>query len=294
MYRDNNGNGIVDSSDTLLATSDAISSGYLSFSPSANRMNNIKSNILFTLDAEVAEGTSISNSTTFSSSIEEGGIVVKDGGTPVVKDLPIKFTKFQFEPEKGFIITKGPHDPEVPAKSQMNSFHDVLQLRLLAKGADEILKRITVHVPKSQYANFGSAIKKLVVYEDTDNDGKGDKELMSTTSFDSTQNHKFNLNLEVPENTEKFLTIAAELSLSENETFQIQISAANTDKLDVYGVPVNSKPYTYSCEPGDEDCGDNGGCSIVASEENSSKALYAAILTALALLSAFAFRMRKN
>ena len=298
MFKDNNSNGVVDAEDTLLSTVEGVSSGYASFSASnpENRLwGNRKNNILFTLDASYKEGATIQNSATFTASIEkEGGVLLSDGGTPAIEGLPIDFSTFQFEPAEGFIVTKGPHDPEVPAKSEMNKFQDVLQIRVTAKGADETIKKMTIKVPKNNMVSFGNGIKKLAVYEDTDNDGKGDTELASTTSFDGTQKHQFTLSLDIPKDTDKYLTIKAEPSLSDGETFQIQVSAISVNSLDVLGLPVDSRPYEYKCDPNLEDCGGDGGCSIVAAEETDNTALFALAAAAMLLLSALALRMRKN
>ena len=298
MYKDNNSNGVVDAEDTLLAKVDSVSSGHVSFSASnpENRLwSNKKNNILFTLDANYKEGAAIQNSATFATSIENEGVIISDGGNPSVKGLPVEFSEFQFEPAEGFIVTKGMHDPEVPAKSEMNKFQDVLQLRVTAKGADETIKKMTIKVPKNNMASFGGGIKKLAVYEDTDNDGKGDVELASTTSFDGTQKHQFTLSFDVPKDTDKYLTIKAEPALSDGQIFQIQVSAISVNSLDVLGLPVDSRPYEYVCNPDLEDCGgDDGGCSIVAAEENDFSALYVFVAAAFAAMAAFAFRMRKN
>ena len=298
MYKDNNSNGTVDAEDTLLATADGVSAGYASFSASnpENRLwNNKKNNILFTLDAAYKEGVTIQNSAVFSALIEkDGGILLADGGTPAVEGLPIEFSKFQFEPAEGFIVTKGPHDPEVPAKSEMNKFQDVLQLRVTAKGADETIKKMTIKVPKNNMVSFGGGISRLAVYEDTDNDGKGDVEIASATNFDELRKHQFTLNFDIPKDTDKYLTIKAEPALSDGEIFQIQVSAITVNTLSVLGLPVDSRPYEYSCNPDLEDCGGDGGCSIVAAEESDNTALFALAAAAILLLSALAFRMRKN
>ncbi|MBO4699634.1 hypothetical protein J5690_08525 [bacterium] len=299
MYKDNNSNGIADAEDTLLATADGVAGGYASFSASnpENRIwGNKKNNILFVLDATYKEGATIQNSAMFTAAVEkEGGILIADGGTPTVEGLPIDFSKFQFEPAEGFIVTSGPHNPEVPAKSEMNKFRDVLQLRVTAKGADETIKSMTIKVPKSNMVSFGNGINRLAIYEDTDNDGKGDVELASTTSFDGTQKHQFSLSFDVPKDTDKYLTVKAEPALSDGQIFQIQVSAIKVSSLDVFGLPVDSRPYEYKCDSNLEDCGggDDGGCSIVAAEENDFSALYA-LVAAFAAMAAFAFRARKN
>ena len=176
----------------------------------------------------------------------------------------------------------------------MNKFQDVLQLRVRANGADETIKKMTIKVPKSNMATFGNGITRLAVYEDTDNDGKGDTELASTTTFDGTQKHQFAISFDVPKDTDKYLTIKAEPSLSDGETFQIQVSAITVNSLAVLGLPVDSRPYEYSCNPDLEDCGGDGGCSIVAAEETDNTAFFAIAAAVMLLLSAIAFRMRKN
>ena len=297
MFKDVNSNGTVDAEDVLLASTDSLSSEYAIFSPSKDNKlwSNKKNNILFALSAKYKDDSSISNSAFFKPSIEkDGGITISDGGKPVVSGLPIDFSKFQFEPDKGFIVTKGLHDPEVPAKSEMNKFRDILQIRVKANGADETIKKMTIKVPKNNLVSFGKGITKLAVYEDTDNDGQGDTELAATTSFEGVQKHQFTLNFDVPQNTDKYLTIKAELALNDGETAQIQISSITVNDLTVLGLPVDSRPYEYMCDPNLEDCGGDGGCSIVAAEDNGNAALIA-IAAALALiLSALAFRMRKN
>ena len=298
MYNDANSNGIVDAGDVLLASADTLSSGYALFSASnpENRLwSNKKNNVLFTLNAKYKDDSTISNSAYFTPSIErDGGILLADGGTPVIEGLPVDFSRFQFEPDKGFIVTKGLHDPEVPAKSEMNRFRDILQIRVKANGANETIKKMTIKVPKNNMASFGKGITKLAVYEDTDNDGAGDNEIASTNDFEGLQKHQFTLNFDVPENTDKYLTIKAELALSDGETAQIQISSITVNDLTVLGLPVDSRPYEYSCDPNLEDCGGDGGCSIVAAEEKGRQPLLAFVAIAALLLSLLAFRMKKN
>lgn len=298
MYKDNNGDGLVDAKDTLLSSADTLDSAnyvILSASNPENRLqNNRKNNILISLDAKYKEGTAVGDNAYFSPMIEKNGITLADGGTPQLNGLPLNFSKFQFEPDNGFIVTKGPHDPAVPAKSDMNKFQDVLQLRVIAKGASDTIKKMTIKTP-SKSATLGEGIKKLAVYEDTDNDGKGDREIASATSFDKLQKHQFTLNFDVPQDTEKYLTIKAEPALGENETFQVIVSEITLDNLKVYGTPVDSKTYTYSCDPNLEDCGgDDDGCSIVVAEDTDNTVFFALAAAAMLLLSALALRMRKN
>ena len=266
MYKEeaDKANGIVDGSDILIASGD-IASSEATFSASKPEnliWNNKKNNVLIVLDASYA-GESIGNNSFFQPVIENGGVIISGKGKPQIDGLPMELAKFQFEPKEGLIITKGQHDPAVPSKSEMNSFRDVMQLRVLAKGSDDKIKKITIATePKS--VGFGHGINKIAVYEDTDNDGKGDKELAAETSFSDQRKVKLTINFDVAKDTEKYLTIKAEPSLSEGELFQIKVSEATTENLTPYGIPVQSKPYEYTCNPDVEECGDDGGCSITA------------------------------
>ena len=298
MFKDANGNGKVDGDDVLISSMDQLDSNNATFSASSqgNRIKNDRKNyILFTLDVKYTDEDSIPSSAYFSSLIEKAGITIS-GNPQIEGSFPLEFSKFQFEPDRGFIVTKGAHDPDVPAKSEMNKFQDVMQLRLLAKGANDTLKEITIKTP-SKFVNLSDGIKKIAIYEDTNNDGKGDRELAWATSFDSSTKHKFKINFDVPQNEEKYLTIKAEPSLGEDDRFQINVSSISVNELTVYGVPISSKIYEYSCDPNLEDCGgsdDDGGCSITASDDNSQKTVYAVLAAVLAILSVFALRTRRN
>jgi len=266
MYKDANGNGKIDKEDTLISSLEKPLADEALFSASNGRKiyNNKKNYILFALNASYKEGAKISAANAyFSTEIEEGGIVLS-GGIKPKEGLPLKFSTFQFEPDEGFIITTGPHDPEVPAKADINKFQDVLQVRMLSKGDDSTVNSITIKTP-SKFAAFGEGITRLAVYEDTDNDGKGDKELAATTTFDGPNQHKFKISLNVKQNEEKFITIKAEPNLGENESFQVILSDLKlNNKLTIYGKPVESKIYENSCDPNLEECGndDDGGCSL--------------------------------
>ena len=263
MYKDENGNGKIDKEDTLIASVEQATSDEALLSAANGRKiyNNKKNYILFALNASYKEGATISTNAKFSAEIEQNGLSLSDGGT--ITGLPLKFSTFQFEPEEGFIVTTGPHDPEVPAKADINKFQDVLQVRLLSKGSDSTINSITIKTP-SKFASLGEGITQLAVFEDTDNDGQGDKELASATTFDSTTQHKFKISLEVKQNEEKFITIKAAPNLDENESFQIILSGLKlNNKLSIYGTPVESKIYENSCDPNLEECGDDdGGCSL--------------------------------
>ena len=288
MYNDMNNDGKLDSGDVLLGSADALSSGYAGFTSSdpTNRLwANKRNSIIFVANANF-NGANITNSTTFSPMIESEGVNI-NGGNATVDGLPVEFAKYQFMPTEGFVVTTGEHDPAVPAKSKMNGTHDVFQIKLLSIGEADTITRITIAVPKSSQAQFGSAITSLALYEDTNNDGVGDVELAKTNSFDANMSHRFNLNYDIPADTEKYLTIRANLSLTNGQEFQVQVknlNLKNTDK--VIGTPLNSRKYVYEDDIAPD--GDDGGCALTVVEDSQN--LFVMLLAATGLLAAMVLR----
>ncbi|HQI04576.1 MAG TPA: hypothetical protein PL195_04885 [bacterium] len=295
---DVNGDGIVDSSDRLISSVEALKDNYADFASSdpANRlMGNVRNNLLFVLDAGYKDGEQITRNSTFTPSIEEGGINITDSGKPTIKGIPLDFSKFQFEPDDAFIVTKGPNDPAVPAKNEMNKTLDILQLKVVSKSSDDKIKSIFVKIPKATMAKFGSAINNLSIYEDTDNDGKGDTKLITASSTDSTTSHEFKVEIPFTTDVPKYLTIRATLNMKDGDSFQIQIPKVSIDSdKDKLGLPVNSKEYSYTCDPVYEDCGgDDGGCSI--SSISTAGMNITEIISAIALfVSAFLVFFRRS
>jgi len=292
MYNDMNNDGKLDSGDVLLGSADALSSGYAGFTSSnpTNRLwANKRNSIIFVANANF-NGANITNSTSFSPAIESEAVKISDGGAAAAateNGKAIGFAKYQFMPTEGFVVTTGEHDPAVPAKSKMNGTHDVFQVKLLSIGQADTIKRVTVAVPKSSQAQFGSAITSLSIYEDTDNDGVGDVELATTSSFDANMTHRFNLNYDIPADTEKYLTVRAHLALTNGQEFQVQIknlTLSNTDK--VIGTPLNSKKYVYEDDimAGD----DEGGCALTVVDDSQN--LFVMLIAAAGLLAALALR----
>ncbi|HPS30440.1 MAG TPA: hypothetical protein PLZ43_09305 [bacterium] len=290
LVNDTNGNGIADTGEAQLGVSD-IKNEYADFSSTdpANRLwGNKVNNLIFIADAGYMEGEAISRNASFTPAIEEFGITLADDGTVKSSGLPLSFSKFQFEPDDAFIVTKGPNDPAVPAKNEMNGTHDILQLRVISKGSADSIKSLKIKIPKSTMASFGQSISSLSIYEDTNNDGKGDTKIATATSTDNTQSHLFKLDIPVVADTVKYLTIRADLSLSDGEYFQLQVFSVSTEsETTVLGTPVNSKEYSYTCDPMYEECDstDSCTCSVTAPENEG----YAGIIMLISVLAAALF-----
>lgn len=302
LVMDANGNGVYDPSaeveegedvDSIVATTDNLNDGYASFSipaSSGRLFANKINNLLFIVDAGYKEGEKISRSATFLPSLENEGILIGDDGSAKLSGLPIDFSEFQFEPEDSFIVTKGMNDPAVPEKKDMNGTHDILQLKVASKTSEDTIKSLKVKLGKSDMASFGSGLKNISIWEDTDNDGKGDKEIAKASTTDSVQIHNFkDINFSVPADQEKYLTIRADLSLSDGEYFQLEVTTVGIDSdRDVLGLPVNSKEYNYVCDPLYEECGGGDGCAITAvSTTDSSNSFSWLMVSILIAVSAF-------
>ena len=288
MYKDNNGNGVVDAEDNLLSTVESTSSGYASFSSSnpENRIwNNKKNNILFTLDAKYKEDATIQNSAKFVASIEDGGIVVSDGGTPAVKGLPVEFSTFQFEPPTGdyFIVTTGAHDPAVTAISEMNNNIPVMQIRTKSIGKANSITKFKIKIPNNA-VKFGekNGITGISLWLDTDNDGIGDIKIAEKTSFESGETtsiefEEFSQPLSYISDEEKYIVVKVDFNMIEADPAMFGkiiilnggIRLEDTDAT-IIGLPINSKPYEYSCDPNFEECSSSGNGSKEAESENDS------------------------
>lgn len=294
LVNDINGNGVVDAGDKTLSTSE-IKSSYIDLASSdpANRLwGNLKNNLLFVLNAGYRENEQIGRTSTFIPSIEDGGITFADGGKIKMKGLPLSFSKFQYEPDNAFIVTKGPNDPAVPAKNEMNKTTDILQVKVTSNGSADKIKSITVKIPKSTMAGLGSGAKNISIYEDKDNDGKGDTKIITASSTDSSISHQFKVDIPIEADTPKYLTLRADLSLNDGESFQIQVLKVQVEsQKDVLGLPVNSKEYSYTCDPLYEDCGGSSSCSLVALGESGIAEIIAALSM---LLAAFGLFFRKS
>ena len=274
LIHDGNGNGYYDPdaeveegerADSVIATVDSMKDGYASFSvpaSSAKLFADKVNNLLFVVDADYKEGEDIAIDAKFLPTIEAEGILISNEGSAKLDGLPLDFSQFQFEPENKFIVTQGLKDPAVPEKKDMNGTHDILQLKVTSKTVEDKITSFKVKLGTGM-ASFGSGLKNISIWEDTDNDGKGDKEIVKASTTDSVQIHEFkDLNLTIPADQPKYLTVRADLSLNDKEYFQLQVVLVGIESgREVLGTPVNSKEYRYECDPMYEDCGGDDGCA---------------------------------
>lgn len=300
MVYDENNNGIVDGKESAIGKTDMLTAGTARITSNDNYTNRLwgdrPNNILFVVDVAYREGERITQSASFTPSIDREGIVISDGGKPVVSGLPINgFSKFQIEPDDAFIITKTDKDPEIPQTKDMNTTRDIMHLRAVSNGEDDKITSIRLRIPSGgNYVNFGAGISSVAIYEDTNNDGSGDKKIASVNATESPTIHTFrNLDIEMKEGVERFFTIRASLNLSENDKMRIQVQTVEVDsKRNVLGTPINSKEYHYVCDPMYEVCGDDG-CTCTMVSVNDSDGIKA-IFMLLSILSLMIFFKRRS
>jgi hypothetical protein len=88
---------------------------------------------------------------------------------------------------------------------------------------------------------------------------------------------------------EKYFTIRANLSLSDQQKMKLQIQTVDVEsKRDVLGTPVSTKEYAYVCDPLYEDCGEEGcTCNVVSVNESDGTKVFLMILSILSLMILF-------
>ena len=292
LVHDVGGSGTVEDGDKTLATLER---------PSAGNANMIITNqsdryfkagtlhyFLVVLDAE--HPGEVTSNVRFNIEISEpGAFHISDGGTPQVKGSRIVFSPFQFEPDNGFIVTKGLNDPEVPPIDKMRGMVPVLQIRTKSMQGGDTLNSVAVRTTQSS-VRFGEGIGRAVLYLDVDNDGRvsaSDRELAVADSVEGGYFNFRNLDLSYDKGDEKHLIIALDLNLNDGETAQITIPGGRvnvTGDSSIVGLPVTSKEFKYECQPGDPRCDEAGGgsdgcsCSVISVPENTSVRFFKLIL----------------
>ncbi|HPS30872.1 MAG TPA: hypothetical protein PLZ43_11495 [bacterium] len=213
--------------------------------------------ILLVADIGYKDGENISKTASFTPSIQTGGITIVDDGEPEITGLPVSFSKFQIPPDDTFVITKGESDYILSGDLYHGEYEsaDILQFKAFSKGSDDRIKSITFTIPEESNAEFGDEISFLSLYLDSDKNGFGDEEIIRTEKTDAGKSHKFLLDIPVTDSVPKYFTVKSDIDLFNGDHFQIQISdiEIESDK-EILGLPVNSKEYSYTCDPAYEDC----------------------------------------
>ena len=298
LYKDVNGDGKVDGGDIEIAVTEDVKNSYvnLAVSDPANRLtaSGIKNHFIVTADAKT---TSDSKSGKFSMIIEGGeSFKLSDAAKIDAKGQKIEFVEYRFEPNEGFIITKGDVDPKVPSYKDFNGEHEMLQVRTKSKGTDDAVSSMTLKVPRN-FVEFGKGIRSVSLILDKDGNGlhsAGDEVLAEVNDFSNPTTlviDGLKDVLKYEKDEEKFLLFKVEFKMSVGETAKIQVSSVKVKSGNpVVEVPVSSKEFTYECDKDDPNsCAsdDDGGCAVTELPE-TTVGVFHLLLAALAAIFALA------
>ncbi len=285
LVHDKNGNGIFDSSDVVVASVDDPEKSTLNLAldqKHATYKMNVGNSFIVVGDVEF-EG-SIDNLYPFGLEIAPSDLLISNTGDVfITSGNRLIFTKYIFEPQKGyFIFTSGGNFPVVPEDwRDMNKLQEVMHIRARSvDGANEI-KNISLRTVGSS-AKFGEGVRSVFLYLDENGNGKGDRLIaeQSFTSENPTAFAMFNIsgeNLNFDEGEEKHFVIKADIDLYSGQTLQFNIGAGDVAlgrSLNIAGTPLNTGNYRYVCDENDPECNvleeevvepepESGGCTVV-------------------------------
>ena len=245
--------------------------------------------------------------TAFNFYLESSAIKVSSSGNAEIKegDEGFEFATFYLEPTGDyFIVTSGPHDPSVPAISEMNSNIPVMQIRTKSIGKANSINKFKIKVPNSA-VKFGdkNGITGISLWLDTNNDGTGDLKIAEKTSFSSGEStaitfeaSDFSQPLSYIADEEKYLVVKVDFNMAKSDPAMFGkiivpkagIMLENTE-ASVYELPLNSKVFAYECKEGDSSCETSkkksSGCAVLEVEsDNTNIIVIAAVLSAVAML----------
>ena len=260
------------------------------------------------------KGEDIAANTAFYFYLEEGDIRINfnDEGTTTatVSNEKLEFATFYLEPTGDFfIVTTGPHDPAVPAVSEMNKNIPVMQIRTKSIGKENSIKQFKVKIPATKFVKFGekNGITGISLWLDSNNDGIGDIKLAEKTNFESGEStgitfEDFSQTINYIADEEIYFVINVDFNMAKADPAmvgRIQIPKGGL-KLDseanFYELPLNSKIYTYACQEGDANCETkkkSGGCAVLEVESDNTNIVFiAAVLSAAAMLGLAVLRKK--
>lgn len=240
--------------------------------------------------------------------------ISSNGQAEIVEgDDGFEFATFYLEPTGDyFIFTSGPHDPAVPAISEMNKNIPVMQIKTKSIGKNNAINKFKFKVSNGS-VKFGekNGITGISLWLDTNNDGTGDIKIAEKTSFESGESSAiafeagdFSQPLTYIADEEKYIVVKVDFNMVQADPAMYGkiivpkggISLEDTSAT-VYEVPLNSKVFAYECKEGDSSCETakkkSGGCAVLEVEsDNTNIIVIAAVLSAAAMLG-FALLRKK-
>lgn len=288
LVYDENGNGKYDSNEEVVATdvSEQANRPQLVFdqTKASYQMNKAEHFLLlgsFTVDGELNRAWEFGlEFSPFAGSEEQ--MELSNAGDIQLAAVPQNVTlpRFVFEPDTGhFLLASGKYFPEAPIWPEMNDVHTIMHLRAKALDKDNELKALNIRLDGTM-VSYGNGVKRITVYTDDNNDGKGDSKLVDyiPETLESQALLTFpagSVNLKKGE--EKFLVVEAELEFYSGQVTKFYISKNGDVQLSnsetVMGVTVSTEKFDYNCDETDENCrlepgeddgsGDDAGCALI-------------------------------
>ncbi|HPG36110.1 MAG TPA: hypothetical protein PLD55_08465 [bacterium] len=268
LVYDNNGNGLFDSSEKVIATVESPEGSTVKFQigqKTASYKMNVTENFLvvgdFSIDKELTSlwdfGVDIKPSTGISISTAGGTGSVEIAAYPE----KISFPRFSFEPESGyFLFASGKYFPKAPSWKEMNKTQTIMHIRTKALDGENEIKSINIRLDGT-IVSFGNGVKKISLSLDNGNKGKADSLIEEKTDFVTpVQNVQFQMpsgTLSMEEGEEKFLVVTAELDFYNGQTTQFYITANDvilSKNQQIAGATVITEQFKYSCDETDSEC----------------------------------------
>ena len=321
LIYDADGNGkydeAVDSIINIAESTTVNASNYVYFPLKMNAKKFVgKSLNYFLIRAKIDyKGEEIAANTSFYFYLAEGDIrintEIKDSKATVSNER-LNFATFYLEPTGDFfIVTTGPHDPAVPAVSEMNKNIPIMQVKTKSISKENSIKEFKIKNPNtSKFVKFGdkNGIEGISLWLDMNNDGLGDVKIAEKTTFEAGEStivsfKEFTQPITYMPGEEKYFVIYVDFNMASAEppmVGRIQIPKGGiklNDESNYYELPLNSKTYTYACQEGDANCETvskkSGGCAVLEVEsDNTNIIVIAAVLSAAAMLG-FALLRKK-
>jgi len=292
LVYDENGNGIFDSNEKVVATdeSEQLNRPQLVFNQlyASYEMNKVENFLIlgsFSVEGELnktwdfgIEFNPFSGSDPLASFSNAG-----NAESVVVASIPerVTFPRFVFEPDTGhFLLSSGKYFPTAPQWPEMNDVHTIMYLRAKALDSANELKALNIRLDGTA-VSYGNGVKRLTVYSDDNNDGKGDTKLVETGFETLTSQALLTFpagSIALQKGEEKFLVVEAELEFYSVQVTKFYISQNGDVQLvspeTVIGVTISTEEFKYNCDETDEGCRlnpdditdtveESGGCALL-------------------------------
>ncbi|MBP5591153.1 hypothetical protein J6Y50_04765 [bacterium] len=309
LVYDKNGNGLFDEGENVVAESN-INTKTATFalkSEYANYPANELHHFIIVADASYQTPESVPINTSFYFYIENIEAFKFSNVSSVTAEMdkqPLQFAEFSLEPTtEAFVFTKGGTEPSIPSLSKINKDPvAVLQIRAKSIANSNSVKKFTVKTT-TKSVKFKDGIKKLSLYIDSNKDAVYENEQMIATVVPEEVSNSIEFVLDTPlsfeANEEKTLLIVAEFNIPKDQMAQVEISKSKfklSSDMEIIGLPIKSKEFSYKCEEGDLTCTDSdddgGSCAVTAVDDKDTGIF--AVLAALLFVLGFAFFARKS